>query len=160
MRKKYRLLCDDYVSIIADGTSVSTFLCTMKTTTWRSECNCSLSTHIFDETEVLLQGFEWWLTHVWNWTTYYTCWKFLHHLYTVSLLYTTVISISCHSCSFTFFLILPESSCWYVDQVCVLLHATPINWPSPPEWRNFLNYVYNAYSRKWHKHIYIYIYLH
>ena len=24
-----------------------------------------------------------------------------------------------------------------------------INWPSPREWCNFLNYVYNAYSRKW-----------
>ena len=37
--------------------------------------------------------------------------------------------------------------------------------PSPLEWLNFLNYVYNTHSRKWHKHnnyiyIYIYIYTH
>ena len=26
----------------------------------------------------------------------------------------------------------------------VLLHAMPINWPRPLEWRNFLNYVYTS----------------
>ena len=32
LRKKYpyNCFCDDYVSIVADGTSVSTFLCTRK----------------------------------------------------------------------------------------------------------------------------------
>ena len=42
-------------------------------------------------------------------------------------------------------------------QARVLLRATPINWPSPWEWRNFLNYVYNTYSCKWTQEIYIYI---
>ena len=53
------LLCDDYVSSIADGTSVSTFLCTQKLGPEKSKCkpDCSLSTQISDElTEVLLQG--------------------------------------------------------------------------------------------------------
>ena len=35
------LLCGDYLSI---GTSVSTFLCTLKAWAWRIKCNCSLST--------------------------------------------------------------------------------------------------------------------
>ena len=49
------LLCDDYVLSIADGTSVSTFLCTRKLRP--EEVSVSLSTQIFDElTEVLLQG--------------------------------------------------------------------------------------------------------
>ena len=51
------------------------------------------------------------------------------------------------------------SFCWSVlcrARTCVLLRTTPINWPSPPEWRNFLNYIYNAYSHKWHKNINMY----
>ena len=67
------LLCDDYVLSIADGTSVSTFLCTPGA--WRRKCkpNCSLNTQMFDElTEVLLQGSKWWLPRVWNSTTYHT----------------------------------------------------------------------------------------
>ena len=38
-----------------------------------------------------------------------------------------------------------HSFCWSVARACILLCATSINWPSPPEWCNFLNYVYNAY---------------
>ena len=38
----------------------------------------------------------------------------------------------------------------------VLLCTLPINWQSPSEWCNFLNYVYNALLCKWNKHIYIY----
>ena len=41
--------------------------------------------------------------------------KLLHHLYIVSLLYTTIISI------------ISEYSCWSLARVCVLLHAMPIN---------------------------------
>ena len=32
-------------------------------------------------------------------------------------------------------------SCYWSD---ILLRTTPINWPSPREWHNFLNYIYNA----------------
>ena len=43
------LLCSDCVSsIIANCTSVSTLLCTMKIGAWRCHCNCNLSPLIFD----------------------------------------------------------------------------------------------------------------
>ena len=120
MNKIYPYNC--FVSIFVNGTSVSTFLCTRKLYP--------------EETEVLLQGSKWWLPHVWNSTTYYK--RLLHHLYTVSWLYTTDISIIC---SFTF-------SCWSVAQAHVLLWTTPINWPSP--WSD-------AYTM--HTSIYIYIHI-
>ena len=69
----------------------------------------------------------------------HTCW-FLYHLK------------NCFSASL-------HSSCWSVVRACVLLRTTSINWPSPPEWHNFLNYVYNTYSHKWPQtHTYVYIY--
>ena len=34
---------DMYLSIITDGTSVSTFLCTLKTGALRNKCNCTKS---------------------------------------------------------------------------------------------------------------------
>ena len=54
LKKHY--LCSDYLSIIANGTSIFKSLCTLNTGAWRRKCNYSQSTQIFEETEVLLQG--------------------------------------------------------------------------------------------------------
>ena len=43
-----------YLSVITDGTSVSTFLCSLESEEV-SVTALSLNAHIFDETEVLLQ---------------------------------------------------------------------------------------------------------
>ena len=48
---------------------------------------------------------------------------------------------------------------WYLTGCCkitTLKNWKCYNWPSPREWRNFLNYVYNAYSRSGHKKINMY----
>ena len=94
-------------TIIADGISVSTFLCTVKTGTWRSKCNSSLSTQIFDETDIFLQGSEWWLPHVWNSTTYYSyllktlASSFLCYIQQLLVLHVHVVAVlhsfTCHT---------------------------------------------------------------
>ena len=96
----------------------------------------------------LLQGSKWWLPHVWISTTYYTyLLRIPASSYTSTVGYIQLLVAVLHS-SWVFLL---------VSVVCSSSeHSfTPINWPSPLEWCNFLNYVYNAYAHKWHKHIYI-----
>ena len=51
------------IAIIADSTSVSAFLCTQKLGPEEVSV-IAASTHLFDETEVLLQGCTWWLSRV------------------------------------------------------------------------------------------------
>ena len=57
LRKKYPYDCfvmTMYQSLLMAPVSLP--FCVLKNWTLRSKCNCSLSTQIFDETEVLLQG--------------------------------------------------------------------------------------------------------
>ena len=85
-----------YVSIIADDTSVSTFLCTrtlepeeVSVTTIKVHRSLMKLKYSFKDDFLMSETQQ---------LIILTCYRFLHHLYTVSLLYTTV-SISC-----TFFL--------------------------------------------------------
>ena len=115
-----------YVSIITDGTSVSTFLCTLKTGAWRNKCNCSLSTQ-------KLKYFFKVLNDV-----------FLNLLY-LNIKESCIIFIL-FLCQLLVLVAVLQFSCWSIASACILLCATPINWLNSPEWHNFFNYIYNAYS--------------
>ena len=127
-----------YQSLLMALVFLLTFLCTLKTRAWISKCNCKSKYTFFDETDVKIQDCKWWLPHVWNSTTYYAnLLKILaSSLYRFFAIY--------NSCSFTFFLNLPA------DHVSPL-HSILINRLSSPGMTQ--NYIYNAYSHKWHKRI-------
>ena len=112
-----------------------------------------LSTQIFDETEAFLQNSIWWLPHVWilklNNLLYLlvkdSCIIFILFLCYIQQILVLVAVL--HS-SWIFLLV------WSLSARSITHYA--INWLRPPESHNFLNYVYNAYSHKWHIIIYIY----
>ena len=87
------LLHYNNVSITTDGTRVSTFLCTQKLRPEEVNVNCSLNTHIFDKTEVLLQVSKWLLPRVCKLSNllYLHVKAFAISIYSLSVIYTAFV---------------------------------------------------------------------
>ena len=93
------------------------------------------------------------------WRNWRTLWRFWPKSLLNSFLYLKLNNLSY---SYVIFLLFKDycinlimslygvfTTCFFhalsVAWVCVLLYAMPINWPSCPDWCNFLNNVYNKY---------------
>ena len=86
--------------------------------------------------------------HTWNTTAYYS----YYFDYVLSLPFKGSRRI-CSSFYVSYKSVELEHAFYYVPHS--LIYWAPQNDATSPEWCNFLNYIYNTYSCKWYKNIYI-----
>ena len=129
MKKVSRFVMTTYQSL--QIALVSLPFCVLKTQPRGSKCNCSQSTQICDETEVVLQVSKWWLLHVWNSTYTYSCVIFILFLcYIQQLLAASFIFFllvwSWYNNYILFWMGMPYNICWIAGLLRVLLKTQKV----------------------------------
>ena len=136
------MLCDDYVSIIADGASVSTFLCTRNLVPEEVR-DCTETDYCM---KYSLKGSKWWLPRVWNSTTYYIYFLKIpaSYLYCFCAIYNSL-----------------HSSWWSVSESGRSFY-TPrplIDWPSQNDATSLTTYTMHTCTSDTNINVYKYIYI-